>query len=166
MFTPNTCTHWRGAGEEQIDRWSRDRECDNTSKECQSEHRSEHKKSKIEGRMREREHVTAPGLVCARSSSACPRSLSQVPVAGFNLTYEQRQRSMSWPQGGKSWSDHSEGLKSSSAQHWSWIETGNSSLAGKEVTQTVRTLNILGERKKVGKSQAPRARGETVENTG
>ena len=45
----------------------------------------------------------------------------QVPVTGFNLQDEQRQRKMSWPHIGKAWNDNSNGLeKKLDAKFWRW----------------------------------------------
>ena len=76
---------------------------------------------------------------CVRAIPAyVPFSLWQVPVTGFNLTHEQRQRSMPWPQSGRTWNDHSDGWKSSSAQNLSWMGRWGEQLRWKRQSEEVR----------------------------
>ena len=121
------------------------------------EHRKEVSKEKMEGRMQVQESVIATepvpppvNVVCARNPSVCHRSLLPVPVAGFDVIHEERQRRMSWPQSGKAWQDHSEGWKIGAG----WTD-GNDSLAGKGKVkkEAKRFSSTTGESRKDGKSQ-------------
>ena len=69
-------------------------------------------------------------LVSVRNSSESSSSRFQVSdskklagATGFHTSHVQRQKTVSWSQNGKTWSDRTEGWKSNSSQNWRWMDS-------------------------------------------
>ena len=117
------------------------------------------------GRVEAQESIVVTKLVCPLVFLVCAQFQHMFPrhVASSRATAQKYL----WPQGGKSWSDRTDGCKKQFGSNLGgWSDRWERQLRWEAVNKRIQTSSIRGEGKRAGKSQARRASEDAMMNPG